>query len=97
MKKTHEGKKTFPYLDFDLFRQKNEHNSVILHATDLGKVSKFSSGPILSRSNNKEGFGVQLAIFSSFPTKTVKYSYKNVIFPLQLFFVTPNLLFCIRS
>ena len=57
MKKTYEGKKTFPYLDFDLFRQKNEHNSVILHATDLGKVSKFSSGPILSRSNNKEVIG----------------------------------------
>ena len=51
MKKKYEGKKTFPYLDFDLFRQKNEHNSVILHATDLGKVSKFSSGPMLSRSN----------------------------------------------
>ena len=51
MKKTHEGKKTFPYLDFDLFRQKNEHNSVILHATDLRKVSKFSSGPMLSRPN----------------------------------------------
>ena len=54
MKKKYEGKKTFPYLDFDLFRQKNEHNSVILHATDLGKVSKVSSGPMLSWSNAKE-------------------------------------------
>ena len=54
MKKTHEGKKTFPYLDFDLFRQKNEHNLVILHATDLGKVSKFSSGPMLSRSKARK-------------------------------------------
>ena len=51
IKKTYEGKKNFLYLDFDLYRQKNEHNSLILHATDLGKVSKFSSGPMLSRSN----------------------------------------------
>ena len=54
MKKKYEGKKTFPYLGFDLFRQKNEHNSVILYATDLGKVSKVSSGPMLSRSNAKK-------------------------------------------
>ena len=54
MKKKYQGKKTFPYLDFDLFQQKNEHNSVILHATDLGKVSKVSSEPMLSRSNAKK-------------------------------------------
>ena len=84
MKKTHEGKKTFPYLDFDLFWQKNEHNSVILHAADLGKVSKFSSGPILSRSNITKKLlvtkthltgknDVFIAIFHRFCSKRGKY------------------------
>ena len=84
MKKTHEGKKTFPYLDFDLFRQKNEHNSVILHATDLGKVSKVSSEPILSRSNAKKKVrcdkkklesknDIFIAIFHCFCRKRGKY------------------------